>query len=393
MSLPETLQPKFDRLQKQALAVGAICLIVFILLGLRNADQFFKSYLVSYIFWISIPLGCTGVLMLHHLTGGWWGYPIRRILEAGTRTMLLMAVLYIPLWFGLSFLYPWTKAGWAPDDAVHHFKLIYLSHNFFMIRTIIYFGVLLLVIFLLNRWSSEQDRTGEKQLARAMMRLSGIGVVIWGFVVSAAAFDWVMSLEPNWFSTIYGFIFIDLETLVALSFVLFVLYRLSVCPPLKECIRPVDYNDLGNLMLAFLLLWAYLSFDQFLLIWAGNLKDEIPWYVTRLAGGWGGVAVILLIFHFFVPFFYLLMRPLKRNLQHLSVVAGYMVVLTLVDVYWLVVPAFQKIGPHVHLLDVLGVLGIGGIWLAAFLWQLKKWPLLPLHDPRFEGVLLNEHGD
>lgn len=393
MSLPETLHPKFDRLQKQALAVGAICLIAFILLGLRNADQFFKSYLVSYVFWVSIPLGCIGILMLHHLTGGWWGYPIRRLLEAGTRTLVLMAVLYIPLWFGLSFLYPWTKPGWAPDDSVHHFKLVYLGHGFYVVRTIIYFAVLLLFVFLLNRWSSEQDRTGDKQLAGSMMHLSGIGVVIWGFVVSAAAFDWVMSLEPNWFSTIYGMLFIVVEALVAMSFILLMLNSLSSSEPLKDCIRPRDYNDLGNLMLTFLLLWAYLSFDQFLLIWAGNLKDEIPWYVTRMADGWGWIAVILIIFHFFVPFFYLLMRPLKRNLGYLSLVAGYLVVLTLVDVYWLVVPAFQKIGPHVHLLDILGVVGIGGIWLAAFLWQLKKSPLLPLHDPRFEGVLLNEHGD
>ncbi|HUO34807.1 MAG TPA: hypothetical protein VMU43_07430 [Candidatus Acidoferrum sp.] len=393
MNLPEPLRPQVDRLQKQALIAGIAGLVLCAIFGFRDSSQFFRSYLFSYIFWVSIPLGCIGILMLHHLTGGWWGYPLRRLLEAGTRTLVFMALLYVPLWFGLSALYPWMKAGWVPDDSLHHFKLVYLSHTFFMARTVIYFVLLLLIVYLLNRWSGEQDRTADNRLAERLTKLSGIGVVIWGLVVSAAAFDWVMSLEPNWFSTIYGFIFIDLETLVALSFILFMLRRLSVCPPLKECIRPADYNDLGNLMLAFLLLWAYLSFSQFLLIWSGNLKDEIPYYMVRAFGGWGGVAVLLIIFHFFVPFFCLLMRPMKRSLNRLSGIAAYMIVLTLVDVYWQVVPAFMVAGPRIHWLDIFAVLGLGGLWLAAFLHQLGKRPLLPLHDPRFEGVLVNEHGD
>ena len=393
MSLPERLRPQFERAQKQALILGIAGLALCAIFGYRNSEQFFRSYLTSYIYWISIPLGCMAILMLHHLTGGLWGYPIRRILEAGSRTFLLMAVLYVPLWFGMSVLYPWTKAGWAPDDYLHHFKLVYLHPGFFTARTIIYFALLLILVYFLNKWSGEQDRAGDEKLERRMMRISGVGVVIWGLVVSFAAFDWVMSLEPDWFSTIYGMIFIVVEALVAMSFTLLILRLLSDGPPLQDCIRPSDYNDLGNLMLTFVMLWAYLSFDQFLLIWAGNLKDEIPWYLTRAFDGWGGVAAALIIFHFFVPFFYLLQRPLKRRLRNLSLIAAYMLVLTYVDVYWLVVPSFQKMGPHLHWLDIFAVVGIGGVWLATFLSQLKKWPLLPLHDPRFEGVLLNEHGD
>lgn len=393
MSLPEKLRPQFDRIQKQALALGILGLALCAIFGYSHSEQFFRSYLFSYVYWISIPLGCMAILMLHHLTGGPWGYPIRRILEAGSRTFFLMVVLYVPLWFGMSALYPWTKAGWAPDDYLHHFKFVYLRPGFFTARTVVYFALLLILVYFLNKWSEEQDRTGNENLARRMMRISGVGVVIWGLVVSFAAFDWVMSLQPDWFSTIYGMIFIVVEALVAMSFTLFILRLLSDGPPLQDCIRPSDYNDLGNLMLTFVLLWAYLSFDQFLLIWAGNLKDEIPWYLTRAFGGWGGVAAALIVFHFFVPFFYLLQRPLKRRLRNLSLIAAYMIVLTLVDVYWLIVPSFQKIGPHVHWLDIFAVVGIGGVWLATFLSQLKKWPLLPLHDPRFEGVLSNEHGD
>jgi hypothetical protein len=393
MNSTETYRPQLDRIQKQATLWGVIGLVLCVVFFFRDKNQFFHSYLYAYIYWISIPLGSMAILMLHHLTGGRWGYPLRRILEAGTRTLGLMAVLFIPVWLGLSRLYPWTNPDEIPDDYLHHFKKNYLSTGFFTARTIIYFVILLAIVYFLNKWSAEQDRTGDLGLQHRLGFASGPAVVLWGLTVSAAAFDWVMSLEPEWYSTIYGLIFIDVEVLVAMSFALFVLGRLSKREPLKDCIRIQDYNDLGNLMLAFLMLWAYLSFDQFLLIYATNLKDEIPWYLTRAFGGWGYVASFLIVFHFFVPFFMLLQRAIKRKLRLLSGVATFMIVLTLVDVYWLVVPSFDKTGPHFHFLDLFAVVGIGGIWLATFAWQLKKMPILPLHDPRFEGVLLHEHGD
>lgn len=223
--------------------------------------------------------------------------------------------------------------------------------------------------------------------------LSGPGLVLWSLIVTAAAIDWVMSLEPRWFSTIYGMIFIVVECLLALSFVIFMLRMLSECEPLKDCVKPKDYVDLGSLMLSFVMLWAYLSFSQFLIIWSGNLKEEIPWYMSRAFGGWAPVAVILIVLHFFVPFFLLLQHGLKRKLRTLSGVAAFMVALTLVDIYWLVVPAYEKSGPHIHPLDILAIVGIGGLWVGAYFRELRKMPLLPVHDPRFEGVLEHEHGD
>jgi hypothetical protein len=393
MNSTDTYRPQLDRVQKQATLWGVIGLALCVVFFFRDKNQFFHSYLVAYIYWISIPLGSIAILMLHHLTGGRWGYPLRRILEAGTRTLGLMAVLYIPLWLGMSRLYPWTNPDEFPDDYLHHFKKTYLSPGFFTARTIIYFVILLGLVYLLNKWSADQDQTGDPIIQHRLGFMSGPAVVLWALVVSAAAFDWVMSLEPEWYSTIYGLIFVDVEVLVTLSFVLFIFGRLSNQGPLKDCVRIQDYNDQGNLMLAFLMLWAYLSFDQFLLIYATNLKDEIPWYLTRAFTGWGYVASFLIVFHFFVPFFLLLQRAIKRKLSMLSRVAAFMLVLTLVDVYWLVTPAFDKSGPHFHFLDLFAVVGIGGIWVATFAWQLKKMPILPLHDPRFEGVLLHEHGD
>jgi hypothetical protein len=397
MSSIDTFRPDLDRVQRNASICAAVGILGMAFFFVRDNDQSLRSYLMAYVYWAAIPLGSIAVLMLHHLTGGWWGYPLRRILEASTRTYWIMVVLFLPIWFGMSKLYSWTS--WSdpkstyPNDDLHHFKRLWLAPGFFTARAIAYFVILLFFVYLLNKRSAAQDQTGDRALQAKLGGMSGIGVVLWGFIVSAAAFDWVMSLEPDWFSTIFGMIFIDFEALLGLCFAVFIYSRLARREPMKDLLRLQDYNDIGNLMLAFTLLWAYLQFDQFLLIYAGNLRDEIPWYVTRVFGGWAAWAAFLLVFHFFVPFFMLLQRSIKRSLERLSRVAVYLVVMAIFDVYWLVVPSFDKSGPRFHLTDFFAFAALGGIWVAAFAWQLKKLPLLPLHDPRFEGVLLHEHGD
>ena len=399
MNSSDTLRTQLTRRGNQALALGAAGLILAIILGVMSAhgqnpwQQFFRSYLVAYIYWISIPLGCLAILMLHHLTGGWWGLPIRRILEAGTRTLPLMAALFIPILIGMSRIYPWTQPGVIADDVDNQFKRAYLQPHFFLVRAVVYFAIWLVLAYLLNKWSAEQDRTGDLRFQQHMEALAGPGAVLWGLAVTAAAIDWVMSLEPHWFSTIYGFLFIVVELLAAMSFTLVVLRMLSDYEPLKDSADFSQLNDLGNLMLAFVLLWAYLSFSQLLIVWAGNLRNEIPWYTERAFGGWAPVAVFLLVLHFFVPFFLLLQRKVKRRLRVLSLVAAALVVLAFVDVYWLVAPSYDKLRPHPVLLDLFAVAGIGGVWLGMFLRQLMKLPLLPVHDPRFEGALEHEHGD
>lgn len=395
MSSIDTFRPDLDRVQRNAAVCAIVGIVGLAFYFFHDRDLFFHSYLVAFIYWAAIPFGSIAVLMLHHMTGGWWGYPLRRILEASTRTCWILVVLFLPIWLGMSQLYSWTRPDAFPNDDLHHFKRLYLEPGFFTLRAVIYFVILLFFVYLLNKRSAAQDQTGDPALQAKLGGMSGLGVVLWGFIVSAAAFDWVMSLEPDWFSTIFGMIFIDLEALLALCFVVFIYGRLAKRDPMKNLLRLQDYNDIGNLMLAFTLLWAYLQFDQFLLIYAGNLRDEIPWYKTRVFGGWGAWAAFLLVFHFFVPFFMLLQRSIKRNLDRLSRVAVYLVVMAVFDVYWLVIPSFDtdRSGPRFHLSDLFAFAALGGIWVAAFAWQLKKLPILPLHDPRFEGVLLHEHGD
>jgi hypothetical protein len=399
MNSSDAVRTQIERRGNQALALGVAGLILAVVCGVISMhgqnpwQQFFRSYLVAYIYWIAIPLGCLAILMLHHLTGGWWGFPIRRILEAGSRTLPLMAVLFVPIVIGMSRIYPWMQPGVIPDDWDNHFKRMYLQPGFFTVRAVIYFAIWLVLAYLLNKWSAEQDRTGDPPLEHRMETLSAPGVVLWGLAVTAAAIDWVMSLEPHWFSTIYGFLFIVVELLAAMSFTILVLRLLSDYEPMKDSADSSQLGDLGNLMLAFVLLWAYLSFSQLLIVWAGNLRNEIPWYTERAFGGWAPVAVFLLVLHFFVPFLLLLQRSVKRRLHVLALVAGALVVLTFVDIYWLVAPSYDTLRPHPTLMDLFAVVGIGGVWLGMFLRQLKRLPLLPVHDPRFEGALEHEHGD
>jgi hypothetical protein len=381
---PESIQPQLELVQRRAFLAGAIAVVLCVILGFLNKEQFLRSYLFAYIYCLTIPLGCTAILMLHNMTGGWWGYPIRRLLEAGTRTFALMAILFVPVWLGMSHLYPWVQTP---------IKTWYLNTKFFTVRAVIYFAIWLTLSHFLNKWSSEQDKTGDPRLLTRLDAISAPGLILWGIAVTYASVDWVMSLDPHWFSTMYGMIFMIVGALGGMSFVIFVLRMLSGHEPVKSIVTASQFNDLGNLLLAFVMLWAYLSFSQFIIIWAGNLKNEAPWYMTRAFGGWALVAVFLILLHFAVPFLLLLQRPMKRNLGALSMISGMLIVLSSLDVYWLIMPSFDSDGPHLHATDFLALIGIGGLWVGTFFWQLRKWPMLPQHDPRFEGALQHEHGD
>jgi hypothetical protein len=393
MSAPDTARPTIERAQKLALTCGALGLILTVALGFTNWQQFFRSYLLAYVYWMVLAMGCLAILQLHHMTGGRWGLPIRRILEAGTRTIPAMTVLFVPVLFGMSRLYPWMQPGSLGDDPAGDFRRAYLTPHFFIVRAFMYFAIWNLLAGLQNKWSAEQDRTGDLRLKDRMSSLAAPGTVLWAITWSWAMVDWVMTLEPTWYSSIYGMVFMVIACLAALSFCVVMLRMLNEYEPLRDSYDPDRLNDIGNLILTFTLLWTYMSFAQFLIIWSGNLKQEIPWYMTRAFGRWAPIAAGLLVFHFFVPFFILLQRKVKRRLERLSVLAAWMLVITLVDVYWLIVPSIEKSGPQIHLLDIFALVGIGGVWVGAFMVQLKKMPLLPLHDPRFEGVMEHQHGD
>lgn len=390
MTLDEHLRAHFERLQRGMLIVGVIALAATAAAFVHSPEQFFRSYLLGFVFWIGFPLGSIALVMVNHLTGGDWGLPIRRPLEAAMRTFPVMLILFFPLLFGLKRLFPWMRPEVVAGDPILMAKHFYLNAPFFFVRLAIYILIWLGLAYVLNKWSEEQDRTGDPAFARKLEGISGPGLILYGLTVTYASIDWVMSLEPHWYSTIFGMIFMIIGVLTAIGLAIIVASLLADYEPMKSVVTPQQFNDLGNLLLTFVMLWAYLSFSQFLIIWSGNLRDEIPWYVTRANGAWQPVGIFLIIFHFAVPFLLLLQRGLKRRMRALRWIAASVIVTDCVAVIWMIEPAFEPNRLHIHPLDLIALVGIGGIWIAAFVWQLGQRPLVPLHFAQPEEVA--EHG-
>jgi hypothetical protein len=344
--------------------------------------QFYQSYLMAFIFWIGLSLGCLAVLMTHHLCGGRWGFPIRRLLEAGSQTIPLMLVLFVPILFGMRVLYVWARPEAVSLDPLLRHKQIYLNQPFFIIRTVLYFACWLWLVWMLDRAAMKQDRAPGPPAAKRLAAIGAGGLVLYTLTMTFAVVDWAMSLEPHWYSTIYGVLFLAGQALTGFAFVIVVLALLMNKPPLSEATEPLNLHDLGNFLLTFVIFWAYIAFAQFLIIWSGNLAEEIPWYVKRFAGSWKWYALGLVVLHFFVPFFLLLMRELKRRRDPLAWIAVLVFIMCIADVIWEVSPAFNPEGFSLHWMDILALVGIGALWLAMFLRRLKSRSLLPLHDAR-----------
>ena len=387
MNTAETSIPGINRLRKIGLIIGLAGMASFFFVGLRDPLQFSRSYLFAFIFWMGLPLGCTAIRLIHNLVSGTWGFPLRRPLESATKTLPLMALLMIPILLRLPLLYSWADAAKVADDPLLQYKHAYLNVPFFIVRAAIYFSFWIFVTSRINKWSREQDETGEAGLTQRIKNLSAPSLLIFGLTVTFASIDWVMSLEPHWTSTIFGMIFMVSEVLAAMSLLTITVIRLSNEKSLNGMVKPKLLNDYGNLLLVFTMLWAYLSFSQFLIIWGANLRDEVPWYMTRARGGWTGVAITLIVFHFAVPFLLLLTRFVKRRAEMLRTVAALLLVMSVVDIFWLITPAFNHDGPVFHPTDWLAILGIGGLWLWRYAAALQGRPLLPLNDPRLKALM------
>jgi hypothetical protein len=373
------------RIQRLALIAGLLGIALALAGAFMYPDQFWRSYLLAYTYWLQIALGCLGMAMLHHVVGGRWSALIRRWMEAGAMTLPLLTLFFIPLLFGMGTLYPWSNPDQVQQSPLMQQKALYLNLPFFMVRAALYFLVWNGLASLLNRWSHEQDRTGDARLAIRMRRLSTVGLILLVLTATFAAYDWLMSLEPEWYSSIYGLIFIAGQGLAALAVAILGLRVLARRDPAgQDWAR--SFNDLGSFTLAFVMIWAYFSFSQFLIIWSANINTEITWYYYRLQGQWAAFALLLFVFDFALPFFALLSRSFKRRFQLLTVLAILILCGRWVELYWLIMPAFWPEGLHFHWLDIALLAGLGGIWLAVFirLW-LGKAPL-PQHDPHLGEV-------
>ncbi|MDQ1707960.1 MAG: hypothetical protein QOJ88_1171 [Pyrinomonadaceae bacterium] len=375
------------RLQRLALIVGVTFTALLALGFFVNRDQFFHSYLFAFSFWAGISIGSLALLMLQHLTGGGWGLVIRRVLEASTRTLPLILILFVPVVLGTYRIYSWTHEEVLAEHPVLREKAKYLNVPFFTVRAAIYFAIWLALAFFLNRWSWQQDRTADRKLVKRMRVLSGPGMVLLIFTVTFASIDWFMSLDPEWSSTIYGFLFVAAWALSALAFTVAALAALAKEEPMHNVVAQLHFHDLGKLLLALVMLWAYFAFSQFLIIWSGNLPEEIRWYIPRIHGTWGAIALGVVVLHFAFPFLFLLSRSFKRNAGKLVIVAVLILVMRLIDLFWMIAPNFTHEYFRVSWMDLVAPVAFGGLWLSLFARELQQRALIPINDPLYETVL------
>jgi hypothetical protein len=345
----------------------------------------FAGYLMGFLFWSGIALGCLGTALLQQVTGGLWGLALRRIAEAGARTLPLVAIMLLPVLVGMGWLYPWTHAELVAASQELQQKTPYLNVPFFVIRAVVYFACWIGLSFLLDRLSVREDDTLQPSATLRLRRLGIVGMIVLGLTAAFAMIDWVMSLEPDWYSTIYPSMVATGSLLAAFAFMILVFLRMAPHADLAALDTPRVRNDLGSMLLAWLMLWAYQAFSQYLLIWSGNVQEETPWYLRRQDGLWGWLAVAMMVFGFGVPFLLLIFREVKRSRRALGATAGLLLVMRVVEVLWLVGPALA-VGPLFVPAALVSMVVLGAIWLWWLRRQLGRRPLLPLHDPRLANL-------
>src|SRR6204780_1265048 len=395
-----TPPPVVKRLGQRLMVAGVVLAAISIALAFWRPDEFYRAYLLAFMDWLGVALGSMAIIMIRHLTGGGWGVVIRRLQGAAMRTLPGLSVLFIPILIAVSQkrMYPWAMPLASVSDepirellTKHSFiTQSYLNFHGFLIRAIIYFVIWNVLSFLLSKWSIEGDSPKARDNSDRFKAVSGPGLILYGFTISFAAIDWIMSLDPTWISTIFGLIILIGEVLSAMAFAVVIERVLFDYKPMSEMLIPDFVHDHGKWMLAFTMVWAYFNFSQWLIIWAGNLPSEITFYLTRINNGWQAVAVFLVIFGFAVPFAMLLSRPFKRNIRKLVWLAVWVLIIRYVDLFWIIEPNFSK-ALTVTLADVVVPIAIGGIWLWLFFRNLAALPLLPAYDQDAHEVLQPGH--
>ncbi|MGH9868697.1 MAG: hypothetical protein ACREAA_11115 [Candidatus Polarisedimenticolia bacterium] len=375
-----------ERLERLSLVTGGVGLAACLTGAFIAPAAFYPAWLHAFLFWLGIGLGAHAIVMLHNMTGGAWGLAVHRVLDAAARTIPLMALFFLAILPGVRHLYPWADAERVATDHVLEHRSAWLNFPFWLGRAVLCFAIWIGLSWLLARWWRRLESSFSPDLDRRVRVTSAVGLILYALTVSVAMVDWVMSLDALWYSTIFGAVFMVAQALSAMSFAVVVTLLLIRGGRLAPT-SPTVSNDLGNLLLAFVMVWMYLSFSQFLIIWSGNLPEEIGWFVDRTSGGWLAVAIAIMLFEFALPFLLLLQRRVKRSgtLLWVALAIG---VMRLVDLLWIVQPAFSPGRFSVHPLHLAAVAGIGGVWGFVFLTALRQRPLSPrvVHAPDPAGT-------
>ena len=379
------LPASISRLGRIGLLVGVLGIVLSVVGAVLSPGSFFSSYLVAFLWIAAIPLGSLALLMLYHLVGGRWGFMIRRVLEASTRTIPLIALLFVPLLLGLGKIYPWADPSVVAKDEVIAAKAHFLNPKMFLLRAVLYFAVWIVLALTLDRMSARQDKGAVPERDKHMATLSAPGIIAWCLVATLASVDWLMSLDPHWYSSLYGIYYFESMALGALAFTALIAVILSRSKPVGELFTKRDFHDYGNLLLAFIMLWGYFAFSQFLIIWSGDLPEEIPWYLERITQQWKLFTTLLIVAQFVVPFLLLLTHAVKGRPGRLVFVAVLLIAVRYADYFWQVMPPLHR--SALSWLDLASLLGMGGIWLAVFCWQLGRRSLIAVNDPKYQEVV------
>jgi hypothetical protein len=376
----------------------------YMLMQGTTTKHFYFSYLTAYLYWLSLALGGLFFVIVQYAARAGWSIVVRRLAENAMIVLPVMAVLSIPIFLGMDELFHWAhyehewhlaEAGQAPAGFVHdkilEGKAGYLNKKFFYIRAVIYFVIWCGLAFYFHSKSVAQDRSGDQTLTRSLYKIAPIGIALYALSQTFASFDWIMGIDSHWFSTMYGVYFFAGSVVAIMAFLSLVSVGLRTDGLLHDVITPEHYHDLGKLLFAFVVFWAYISFSQYMLYWYANIPEETMWFSHRWVGDWQGVSVVLGAGHFVVPFYFLMSRHIKRRPITLAVGAIWMLVMHYIDLYWQIMPEVHKDNPHFSLLDLATFVGIGGVFLAVFFLQLKRHPIVPAKDPRLSESIAHEN--
>lgn len=379
----ESIVQRLNGVQRGAVIVAVVAAVLGVIGASADSDRFFRIYLVAYLFWVEIALGCLAFLMVGNLLNARWISSIQRVMAAGARTLPLMAVLFIPLLFGLGRVFPWVDAADKQTG--------YLNLPFFIVRAVIYFVVWIGLAYMLSNASYQLDGRSDEALVNRTRRLSIIGLIVYFITASLAAFDWSMSLNPDWFSSVYGWLSISRQALGTLALAIIVLAFFWWRKPLAAIIHERVIGDLGGLLLAALLGWVYLSFMQYFVIWSADLASKSSWFLPRTTGGWSGYVTFMVVLHAFT-FALLILPGLKRIRWILLVIAALLLALRAIELFWVVMPTFQA-EVTVAWWDFMLLLAFSGLWVAMLLWSLNSNKLLPAHHPDIQMMANQEEGN
>lgn len=385
-----------NRIQLIALIIGLVGIVASAIGAFSDTTNFMQAYLLAYLFWIGLSLGGFPLLLTQHIAGGSWGATIRRPLEAAMMVLPVMALLFIPIILGMSHLYPWLSAEYLAIHPTVAAKTEYLNQTWFIIRAIIYF-----VLWILGAWffvktgtQQDADKKNAKKLQLRMGKSSVPWFIIYFVTMTLASIDWGMSITPVWYSGIYGTMFITIQTISTLSLVIISLIYLAKTEGLiDKLLTTKRLQDLGNFLMAYIIFWAYVNFAQLIIIWSNNITETNTWYMVRFEEPWRSISLFLLFFGFFATLAILISRWVKRKRSALGIVSIWSLFVQLLFTFYVIIPAFERTGFVFHWLDLALFLGIGGIWIASYIFQLKSRPIVPINDPRLEGIIeVKNHG-